>query len=320
MKTQLNMQDKLLRKKNRLENEHHDVYHATLQQFMSFLRKQPVLMGIIESLINNYPGAQKEAESIVNKRATLAYDNEHEHFAVTYHVLYLCSKSQDKIVEANIGRNYHFDKTYNNNLLDFNRIFTTPFIDFLIEELEEQSEVLSLLVKYKQKCEWFQRSRLYDMWVNDTVIGEKLLAYDMYEYLHENNIIFNIEPLSVSGEIDMIARQGTEDPLLADAKIFNTDRSKGSSYIKKGVSQLYNYMCDYNESVGYLVIFTTCEKNVYFNLEKKQGVPRLFYCNRSIFFVVIDIFPHSTSASHRKPTDFVNINEDYLTTNIMDEE
>jgi hypothetical protein len=79
-------------------------------------------------------------------------------------------------------------------------------------------------------------------------------------------------------------------------------------------------MCDYNESVGYLVIFTTCDKSMHFNLVEKQGIPRLIYNNKSIYFIVIDIFPHTTSASQRKATDFVNIDEDYLTANIIGEE
>lgn len=80
----------------------------------------------------------------------------------------------------------------------------------------------------------------------------------MYEYLHGCGMEFYIEPTSASGEADMISLQSdSQDPLIADAKVFNPERSHGKAYVIKGVHQLYRYACDYNEAVGYLIIFNT---------------------------------------------------------------
>lgn len=320
METQFNLKKKLTRRVQGLVDDSFETYHSTLQQFVAFLHKQPLLMGIIESLIHKYPEAEKNANTIRKSEQGLVFDNEVERMATTYFVLRDCFQSNNSMEEVLIGHKYGEVGKHNISLSSFNRVFVVPFYEYIIEQLDDQSEMLALLIKYKERCEWFQRDNLYELWNSDTARGEKLLAFDLYEYLHDKGIVFNIEPASASGEIDMIALQGTNDPLLADAKIFNSEKGKGKPYIKKGVSQIYNYMCDYNEALGYLVIFTTSDKSVCFNLEKKQGIPRLLYNNKAIFFIVIDIFPHATSASQRKPTDFINIDESFLTSNIHGDE
>ena len=57
----------------------------------------------------------------------------------------------------------------------------------------------------------------------------------------------------------MVSLQQSNDPLIADAKIFNPEAGKSKSYILRGFHQLYQYTCDYNQSIGYLVIFNTSQ-------------------------------------------------------------
>lgn len=114
-----------------------------------------------------------------------------------------------------------------------------------------------LMKKFKHRCEWFHRADLFAQFDNDTGQGEKMLASGLYEYLHDQGVQLHIEPQSASGRIDFISSQTGKDRLLADAKLFNPERGQDRGYIIKGFRQVYDYLKDYNESFGYLVIFKT---------------------------------------------------------------
>src|SRR5207247_2139125 len=99
--------------------------------------------------------------------------------------------------------------------------------------------------------------QLFKTWNDKPRQGEHDLAMNLYVYLHDQGIDFTIEPRSRSGRPDLVALSAVE-PLVADAKVFNPQKSKGISYLLQGTYQLYTYACDYNESCGYLVVFKTC--------------------------------------------------------------
>ena len=94
----------------------------------------------------------------------------------------------------------------------------------------------------------------------ETQKGEKNLALDLYEFLHDQGIDFHIEPHSTSGIPDFVADQVGKDRVIADTKLFWPERSKGKSYIISGFNQAYTYACDYNEPCAYLVIYKMCQE------------------------------------------------------------
>ena len=134
----------------------------------------------------------------------------------------------------------------------------------------------------------------------DTRQGEKHLANSLYSYLHDQGIQFQIEPQSASGRIDLISNQSGKDRLVADAKIFNLEGGQDRGYIIKGFRQVYDYTKDYNESFGYLVIFKTCEQDLSIPTQHQESsFPFITHNNKTIFFVVIDLFDYPESASKR---------------------
>jgi hypothetical protein len=71
-------------------------------------------------------------------------------------------------------------------------------------------------------------------------------------------------------------------------------------YLAQGVKQLYAYCVDFNESVGYLVIFKTSPDDLKLALDdQRHGTPFIIFNNKTVFFVVIDIYPHQEPASKR---------------------
>ena len=111
----------------------------------------------------------------------------------------------------------------------------------------------------------------------------------------------------------MVSSQEGTDRLVADVKIFNPDRSKGAKYIIQGFRQVYQYTVDYNSEFGYLLIFNTSNKQLKFAVSGTANpVPHVVLNHKTIFFLVIDLYPHETSASKRPQQEVVEITEDEI--------
>ena len=311
---------KLQKRVQRLKSVDYQHYHATLKRFWNFLHQQEIFLGILDELKTFY-----RKHAILIERGSYNQDNvntnlnnintEDELAAVAYYLIQHCVKSNDSQVELNIG--VSLKRAANGQSYEyvtaFHSLLVEPLYEYIDECLDDQRVILSLLRRYKHKCEWFKRDELFNIWEEDTRKGEKKLVWNLYEYLYDQGVDFSIEPTSVSGEIDLIALQNTDDRLLADAKIFNPNSSKGKSYIAKGLNQIYIYTQDYNEPFGYLVIFKTCLQDIRFALTNvDQSTPYIVHNNKTIFFLLIDIYPHDTSASKRGKLKTIEIDEKYL--------
>lgn len=185
--------------------------------------------------------------------------------------------------------------------------------DFIDEHIDDQRALLALLERYKHRSEWFERERLYGIWEGDSSRRERKLAEDLYEYLYDQGVEFTIEPYSVSGEADLVAAQTEEEPLIADAKIFNPEKGKGRSYLADGFHQVYTYTQDHNQPFGYLVIFNVTEDKMTFALSNiAQSTPYVTHNGKTIFFLEVDIYPYEQSASQRGKLNTHEITKDYL--------
>jgi hypothetical protein len=215
------------------------------------------------------------------------------------------------MIEIGIGHNLTSDTHHDSALEAFRTAFIEPVHEYLDEQMDDQRAILALLRRYKHKCESFQRRQLFGLWSSNTAKGEELLAFHLYEYLHDRGVNLAIEPYSESGRVDMVAAQNSDDPLIADAKVFHPD--KGKPYICHGFHQIYQYTLDYNEPFGYLVIFKTCPEDLKFALTgQEQSVPFVVHNHKTIFLLTIDIFPHERPASKRGYLKSYEITQDEL--------
>ncbi len=309
---------KLQKRVRNLNTEGFATFHTALQRFWGFLRKQPSLWGILEDLEKRCPEAQQSAESIVGGQA-LAFGDELQHVAVAYFVLRKCAESDRQDIEFDIGHNYTTASKHDEALDSFRLMFLDPAYEYLDEQLDDQRAMLALLRKYKQKCEWFQREPLYKLWSDDTSRGERRLAQNLYEYLHDQGLEFSIEPTSASGEADLVSAQTSDDRLIADAKMFHPGRDKGKGYLIRAFQQIYRYTVDYTQPFGYLIIFKTCEEDIKLALtNSEQFTPSVTYNNKTIFFLVIDIFRYEQPASKRPGLKAIEITEADLVADIAE--
>lgn len=288
-------------------------FHFALKQFWGFLHDNPIFVDILQELELTHPTLSEQIHKMISERKPLAFNREEEQAAASYILFGICNGSAQEGLETEIGSIYQGSSRVSENLDTFRSMYLDPLYDYIDEHIDDQRAILALLRRYKHKCEWFQRDKLFDLWTSNTATGEKLLAMDMYDYLHDQGLDFSIEPKSISGKADLVAAQNTSDPLIADAKIFCPDKGKDIGYIASGFNQVYIYTLDFNEPFGYMIIFKTCGEDIKFSLSNKtQSTPFVIHNNKTIFIIVIDIFPHETSASKRGSLTAHEITEENL--------
>ncbi len=318
MKTE-NLREKLHTRKSELDVANHEIFHEKLKRFWGFLQDHSVFVGIVQDLDCRRPDARRKASSIVNNNERIEFKDELDEAAVACKVIHLCAQSPLDQPALSVGRRYG-GGTHNDDALErFREVILEPFIRHIDEQLDYQHSASALLIRYKHKCEWFNRSKLFTLWKDNTQKGETLLKTDLYEYLFDQGVEIQIEPSSASGEVDFLKDQIGEDLFLAEVKIFNPSKSKGKPYIISGFQQLYRYLEERNELFGYLVIYNTSENDLSFKLSNlSQLVPFVTYNNKIIFILTINISSEVKSASKRGKLKTTEITEEELI-NVLDE-
>jgi hypothetical protein len=289
--------------------------HWALVQTWAFLQENEITRGILDDLVRRVPHAEQTAEQVVEKPVAGFGEREIAQAAVSYWVLKKCLASGKENYALDIGQRFGLrlsdylhrggqrpggGRGLSDDIDAFSENFIEPLFDYLDEQIDDKRMTLTLLKKYKHRCEWFRRDELRQACEADTRRGEKTLAYNLYEYLHDQGIQFHIEPQSDSGRVDLVSAQSGPDRLVADTKVFDPARSLDRGYIVKGFRQIYDYTKDYNEPFGYLEIFKTCEADLSISTPKQEsGTPFIIHNNKTIFILVIDICDYEASASKR---------------------
>lgn len=290
---------KLQKRQKRLNTADFQSFHWTLLQAWGFLQENEITKGILDDLERRSPGSEQDADKTIAGQPQVG-STESENDAICYWVMKKCALSGKADTEIHVGHQLSRASKHNEAIEAFRLAYIEPLFDYIDEQIDDKRIVLTLLRKFKHRCEWFRRPWMFARFKDDTGQGEKLLARELYEYLHDQGLQFHVEPESASGRIDLISGQTGIDRLVADAKLFNPDRGQDRGYIIKGFRQIYDYTKDFNECFGYLVIFKTCDQDLAIPTQRQESsVPFITHNNKTIFLLVIDIFDYPASASKR---------------------
>lgn len=305
---------KLQKRVRRLNSVPKQMFVPTLRHFFLFFDKHPVFRGVIDPLTAQFDDLEETVEKLftgsVHER--ILPDSEEEAAAIGYRALSKLSAMDNDGHIRSLAWSAVGHQTRENLLEIVRDSYLEPFYEYVDEHLDDQRAMLTLLLRYKHRCEWFRRNHLYELSQEETRKAEKNLALDLYEYLHNQGLDFYIEPASLSGAIDLIAAQGTEDPLLADAKIFDGN-ARGKVYLRKAFNQIYTYTQQFNEPFGYLVIYKITHRDLRFSFpQQTRDVPVFIHNHKTIFFLTIDIYPHDKPVSQRSPLKAIEINDQDL--------
>jgi hypothetical protein len=306
------IREQLERRLQRLRGVPAKIFHAALRQTLAFLQGNEIVNGILADLERRNPMALQAAKQ-TRIGALMAARNEAENAAICYVRIKDCARLIVPDIELEDGGYITDSRETPLRIEAFRVTFVEPLFGYIQEQIDDSRMMLALLKRYKYRCELFRRSDLLQEYKANTRQGERVLAYDLYEYLHEQGVDIHIEPKSASGRVDLISAQSGPDRLVADAKIFNPSRGQGRAYLIKGFRQVYEYTKDYNEPFGYLVIFKTCEQDLSIPTAHQESTVRLImHNNKTIFLLIIDIFGYQAPASRRGKLEAYEITPEQL--------
>lgn len=187
--------------------------------------------------------------------------------------------------------------------------------EWIDEKIDSRNAVLGLLMKYKQRSEWFGRERLRQLAVDG---GERALAVDLQQYIFDQGVEFTIEPTSSSGEADLVLRDTDDSHVILDAKYVALD-SAPSEFKRKlghGFHQVARYCHDFNEPVGYLVVFLADTKAPTLPLIVQDGFAFIELNGKLVYYVPV-VIADAPSASRAGRAEEVAISmSDLITTHV----
>lgn len=162
--------------------------------------------------------------------------------------------------------------------------------EFLDERLDSDSAIYAVLLKYKERSQWFHRQRLrgYAAEGLEGKTGERGLAIDLYDYIHGQGVDLVIEQSSASGEPDLVLTNSDGRRLVIDAK-YIPDEGK-SAVIRKlahGFHQVARYCNDFSEPTGFLVVFLATSNRLALELEQRDGLDFVSIGGRCVYYLPI---------------------------------
>jgi len=199
-------------------------------------------------------------------------------------------------------------------LTSFMNVIVDPLILHLESALGTRSSMLALLKHYKSKVELFNRDDITVRMAQNKKNAERAAKLHLFEYLHDNRLVFFVEPTIGEDEPDLIALQGTDDPLIVEGKIFQEDKRA----ITSGFHQVYRYTQKYHAPIGYLIVYNTKERPIEIHgdgVEANIQYVRL-PSGVMIFFIIIETMPNPKSASKRPRHNPIVVERNEITTAI----
>ena len=304
-----NLKARLLARLERLRQVESPGYPAESRYFMQFLESD----AYINCLLNHL-----DASASVDFDAWFSeFDGqwqarfpstESERAKVCHRILHKYAYQDNVNFFLHWGRKFGRSSDGEIVLRRFTENITLPLVNYLCDRIEDGSNVLYIMHRFKQKSEWFQRDELHSLYERNSRAGERhldLKLREALEALFDGGVDFPFsQPESPSGKADVVIGVEAGDPLPVEVKVFDPANGKRARDLQQGFHQTFRYTTDYNQSVGYLVIFN-CSRNELVILPDTGGESeypvRIDYGGKTFFVFVSNINPHRASASRENP-------------------
>jgi hypothetical protein len=188
---------------------------------------------------------------------------------------------------------------YKDAIGNFVESYINPVVIFLSDQLEESSNMLYLLEKYKSRSEWFFRESLTKTYQNNSRQGESKLEEDLRLFLFDQGIDYPFStPSSASGRADVVSMLHTDDPLVLEIKVYDETKGYKLNRIIDGFSQIVKYANDYNKYIGYLVVFNMDAIN--FEIKQSETVKsittKIIFEGKSFYLIFINLNQQLTAS------------------------
>lgn len=282
------LKQKLENRANIVLNSREENFYGAVKIFYDFIHSNNVLKNIIEELESqdiDLGDWEQKSESGQLGHTPLPGDYTKR--------IFLCNEVMKKFANKELNCLYFSGIVSSSNIHDTCRgvaeTYLNPLYEYIIEKIESVDYFLYLLLRYKNKIEWFKREGLISLYEHEKAKGEENLTKNLREYLHNQGIDYPFStPKSPRGRADLVSFVDSLEPVPLEVKLFS--KKRGVEYVKKGIRQAYRYATDYCKSIGYLLIFNL--DNIELILENVDSEDNFFKVeigNVSIFIVIVNI-------------------------------
>jgi hypothetical protein len=259
------------------------------------LHKELVIVFLFEELTSKYQFSDEQIDKILDAEIEDYYfKNENERNAFFY---LLCKW----LINGKKDFRYYFalGAGGNGGIEYFNNNVIEPLINYIHDKLDDVSNVLFILEKYKLRTEWFTKKELLAKYKSADKNYEDLLEENLRLFLFDQGIDYPFStPKSASGRADVVSLIDTSDPLVLEIKIYDSAKGYRKERIQSGFAQIVKYTHDYHKDTGYLVVFNI--DNVEIEIEGKETDnkwPNRFIFNGKTYYVIFINMNNDVSAS-----------------------
>ena len=306
-----NLRVRLQERRNRLYKTGYRTYDGELLYLLQFLDGNQYTRSLLNELEVSTAVDFEQWVSEQGIRNVPFPHSEAGRAKVCYGILKRCASDNNGEEWVRWTRAFSSETNVDAKFRDLTEAVVDPFVNFLHDQIDDGGNILYLLERFKLKAEWFRREELYGLYQGDTSVGESSLDQELRASLFEGGVDYPFsQPSSPSGKADIVALLGSDDPLVLEVKVFDPDRSRGKSNLRQGLHQVLRYANDYNQSLGYLVMFNCSDRQLVISSEEASGAefpPRITYGGKTFFAIPIDIHPDIASASKEKPASRLTI-------------
>ena len=307
-----NLRVQLQERRNRLYKCGRRTYGAELGYLLRFLTDSQHISCLLTELDTSAcVDFAQWTKDVFRSRQIEFPDTEEGRAKVCHGILKQISSDETGPVWLRWARLFSSESNADAMLRDITESVVDPLVNFLHDRIDDGGSVLYVIERFKMKVEWFRREELYSLYSGNTSVGEASLDAELRAGLFDGGIDYPFsQPLSPSGRADIVASLNSDDPLVLEVKVFDLDRNKGITHLKQGFHQITRYSQDYNQSVGYLVVFNCSDRQLVITPDQSsepEFPPRIHYAGKTFFVVPIDIHPDIASASRERPASRVEI-------------
>ena len=315
-----NLRVRLQERRNRLYKAGYRTYDVEVRYLLQFLNDNPYTKSLLETLDAGTPlDFEQWISEQQDPRGVQFPDTEDGRAKVCLGILRQCDESETGREWLQWCRTFSSESQYDAMFRDFSEAVVDPFVNFLHDRIDDAGNVLYLIERFKLRAEWFDREELYGLYQDRTATGEANLDRKLRKALFEGGVDYPFsQPASPSGRADVVALLGSEDPLVMEIKVFDPGLSKNKAHLRQGFHQVLRYAADYNQSLGYLVIFNCSDKRLVISSRdgsEEETPTRIVFAGKTFFVVTIDVHPDTPTASVENPSSRLNVYIDELTSN-----
>ena len=163
-------------RRNRLYRSGHQTYDAESRYLLQFLRANPYTHSLLTALdVSTFVDFEQWVTGQTAVWEVQFPESEEGRAKVCYGILKRCVNDENGQEWIRWGRAFSTETKFDPMLRDFTEGVVDPLINFLHDRIDDGGNVLHLIERFKLKAEWFRREELYNLYENNTSVGERNL-------------------------------------------------------------------------------------------------------------------------------------------------